>query len=308
MTTISLESYVSPRLQELIQEANHSIQTVKEKILAAYNYAIEIDKLTPKAAAKILKEKLDFSDRYIREVLPLEAKELKFANKSITKNNDDDEAESVPPALNELQDQYQEDSSNKVAESDLSDKVNITTSYDVNEVETMNTTPSSNDENYEIKKFNEDTISTTTTITTTDEDNHQSSSSITTIESNEFLSHYNELEILKQMLYNQRQENRYLINEIRQLRNLDPQSIVVSKEKEEEAVEDEKMDLSFWNDTKRIANEIGDFYDEDKVIEFIEHWDQMKRLFRELVEIEFYTTLEEIQMKTYLFKPLLTMY
>ena len=171
MTTNSLESYVSPRLQELIQEANHSIQTVKEKILAAYNYAIEIDKLTPKAAAKILKEKLDFSDRYICEVLPFEAKELKFANKSITKNNDNDEAEQVPPTI-EMQEQDQEGSNKVTEESGLSDKGNITTDYDVNEVETMNTTPSSNDENYEIKNFNEDTISTTTTITTTDEDNH----------------------------------------------------------------------------------------------------------------------------------------
>ena len=82
MTTNSLESYVSPRLQELIQEANLSIHTTKEKILAAYNYAIENEGLTPKTAAKILREKLDFSDRYIREVLPLEAKEVKFANKS----------------------------------------------------------------------------------------------------------------------------------------------------------------------------------------------------------------------------------
>ena len=114
MTTINLESYVSPKLQELIQEANHSIHTAKEKILAAYNYAIEIDRLMPKTAAKILREKLDFSDRYIREVLPLEAKELKFANKPTIKN--DVEAEQVPPTTIELQEQYQEDSSNKIAE------------------------------------------------------------------------------------------------------------------------------------------------------------------------------------------------
>ena len=64
----------------------------------------------PKTVAKILREKLDFSDRYIREVLPLEAKELKFANKSTTKNNDDhDQAEQVPPTTIELQKQYQED-------------------------------------------------------------------------------------------------------------------------------------------------------------------------------------------------------
>jgi hypothetical protein len=90
------------------------------------------------------------------------------------------------------------------------------------------------------------------------------------------------------MLYNQRQENRYLINEIRQMRNLDPQSITISHEKEEEEIEDEKINLSVQNDTERIANEMGKLisYDEGKVIEYIEHWNQMKRLFRELVEIE----------------------
>ena len=62
-----------------------------------------------------------------------------------------------------------------------------------------------------------------------------------------------------------------LINEIRQLRNLKPQSIIASQEEEE--IDNEKMALSFQNDTERIENEMGDFYDEDKVIEFIEHWD-----------------------------------
>ena len=52
MTTINLESYVSPKLQDLIQEANHSIHTAKEKILTAYNYAIENDGLTTQNSSK----------------------------------------------------------------------------------------------------------------------------------------------------------------------------------------------------------------------------------------------------------------
>jgi hypothetical protein len=231
MAVINLDSSISPRLQELIQEANHSIQTVKEKILVAYNYAIKVDNLPPKTAAKILREKLDFSDRYIREVLPLEAKELKFANKSIPKNDDhDQQAERVPPSLNEVPtEEYQEDGSNKVVEeSDSSDKFNITTTpYDVKENETMvKITPFVNDLNKEIENFNEDPISSTTTTITTinDENMHQpsTSSAAKIIEPNEFLRQYNEIEILKQMLYNQRQENRYLVNEIRELRGAEP--------------------------------------------------------------------------------------
>jgi hypothetical protein len=288
MTTINLESYVSPRLQELIQEANHSIQTVKEKILAAYNYAIETDKLTPKTAAKILREQLHFSDRYIREVLPLEAKEVKFANKSTTKNDDHDEEERVPPTLNELPDQYQ-DSSNKVAEeSDLPDTVNITTAYDVNEVETIDTTPSSNDENYEIKNFNDDTISTTTTITTTDEDNRQSSSSITTIEPNEYIRQYDDIEVTKQMLHYQIEKNRYLVNQIRELRGAEP--LKVSKEEQEEELEDERMKLEIQNDTEEMVGKDEPLFinDESLITEFISYWDQLKRLFRQMVEMALY--------------------
>ena len=222
--------------------------------------------------------------------MPIEAKELKFANKPTFKN--DVEAEQVPP-LNNLQEQYQESSDQVLEESDL-DKVNITTTHDMNQVETMVDITPSPDNNNEIENFNDDTISTTTTITTSDEYTHQSSSSAI-IESNEFLHCYDELEITKQMLYNQRQENRYLVNEIRELRGLDPQTKKVSHEKEEEEIEDEKINLSVQNDTKRIAEDIGglNLYDGDKVVEFIEHWDQMKRLFRELVEIELYQLHEE---------------
>ena len=95
------------------------------------------------------------------------------------------------------------------------------------------------------------------------------------------------------MLYHQRQENRYLVNEIRKLRCLKP--LKGSHEKNEKEIEDEKINLSVQNDTKRIAEEIGELnlYDGDKVVEFIEYWDQMKRLFRELVEIELYQMQKE---------------
>ena len=200
-----------------------------------------------------------------------------------------DQAEPVPPT-NQVQEQYQE-SSNKVLEESDSDKINITTTYDMSEVETMVDVTPSPDNNNEIENFNEDIISTTTTITTTGEDNHQPSS--TTIKSNEFVHRYDDLKITREMLYNQRQENRYLINEIRKLRGLDPQTIKIPHEKEEEEIEDEKINLSFLSDTERIAEEIGGLNLYDEVIEFIEHWDQMKRLFRELVEIDLYKTLDK---------------
>lgn len=92
----------SSKLINLIAEANFTIESAKEKILTAYNYAIEIDKFTPQQAHNILRERLFFSKRYIREVLPLEAKESKFANKP--KEEDEEEAERVPPStMSELE-------------------------------------------------------------------------------------------------------------------------------------------------------------------------------------------------------------
>lgn len=66
---------VSSTLTNLIAEVNFSIESVKEKILKAYHYAIEVDGHTPEIAGIILRERLFFSKRYIREVLPLEAKQ-----------------------------------------------------------------------------------------------------------------------------------------------------------------------------------------------------------------------------------------
>src|SRR5687768_5900727 len=66
---------ISPTLSNLIAEANFSIESVKEKILAAYNYAVNTDNYTPIEAAKLLRDNLDFSPSYIRECLPLESKD-----------------------------------------------------------------------------------------------------------------------------------------------------------------------------------------------------------------------------------------
>lgn len=71
---------ISSTLSNLIAEANFSIESVREKILAAYNYAIDTEGLTPKEAHDLLKDRLVFSKRYIREVLPLEAKETRFTH------------------------------------------------------------------------------------------------------------------------------------------------------------------------------------------------------------------------------------
>jgi cell division septum initiation protein DivIVA len=108
----SIEQTISPTLSNLIAEVNYTIGSVKEKILTAYKYAVETDGFTPKEAAKLLREKLDFSDRYIRECLPLEAKDQSKVNKS--------DAEPVP---------------HKSQENDKN-VVNITTAYDIKEAET----------------------------------------------------------------------------------------------------------------------------------------------------------------------------
>ena len=72
---MSIEKTISPTLSNLIAEANYTIESVKEKILAAYNYAVEKDGYTPIEAAKVLRDNLEFSDSYIRKVLPLESKQ-----------------------------------------------------------------------------------------------------------------------------------------------------------------------------------------------------------------------------------------
>lgn len=102
----------SSKLINLIAEANFTIESAKEKILAAYKYAIEIDHFTPQQAHNILRERLFFSKRYIREVLPLEAKESKFANKPKV---EEDEAADVPASTMSELEKFRQEKGKQVA-------------------------------------------------------------------------------------------------------------------------------------------------------------------------------------------------
>ena len=65
---------ISDFLQQLIDEANQSLATSKERILYVYNQAIA-EEYTPKEARQIVEEKIvNVSKRYLREVIPDEAK------------------------------------------------------------------------------------------------------------------------------------------------------------------------------------------------------------------------------------------
>jgi hypothetical protein len=116
MRKMSLETpSLSPTLSNLIAEINYSIDSVKEKILAAYEYAIDKDGFTPKAAAKLIRDKTEYSDSYIRKVLPLESKDTSKTNK--------------PSSDALLESHKSQDKDENV--------VNITTAYDIKEAETV---------------------------------------------------------------------------------------------------------------------------------------------------------------------------
>jgi len=95
MTTTAIENKkkgISDFLQKLIDEANEAIQqsqvTIKEKLLYVYNQAIE-ENYTPKEARKIMEEKITVvSSRYVREVLPDEAKDTKKTKKGLISNEE----------------------------------------------------------------------------------------------------------------------------------------------------------------------------------------------------------------------------
>lgn len=112
MSSLETKS-ASTTLINMIAEISYSIDNVKEKILAAYDYAIEKDNFTPKEAAKLLREKLEFSDSYIRKVLPLESKQTEKSNK--------------PPVDALLESHNSQENDKKV--------VNITTAYDLKDAE-----------------------------------------------------------------------------------------------------------------------------------------------------------------------------
>jgi len=71
----------SQKLQQLIEEANAALKQygkwkgeAKSKILGAYKQALS-DGYTPSAAKTLLESKLSYSERYVRECLPSEAKQ-----------------------------------------------------------------------------------------------------------------------------------------------------------------------------------------------------------------------------------------
>ena len=184
---------------------------------------------------------------------------------------------------NVTEEKFEDFQINVTEDSSTSNTKTLPINYKVKEV--VNISNKDKAEDFEVPNITTTTIKTNTEThgTTIDQNERQEEEQRQLIkDQDEYIEQYDELEIRRQMLYNQRQENKYLINEIRNLRNLDSQSVTVSREMEEEEIEDEKIRLSFQNNTKRIADEMGELisYDEDKVIECSEHWDQMKRLFR----------------------------
>lgn len=63
----------SKEVQKLIDEANQFVRSAEGKIKAAYNYATKIDKMEPKAAARMLYDNLKYTPQWIRKFLPDEA-------------------------------------------------------------------------------------------------------------------------------------------------------------------------------------------------------------------------------------------
>jgi hypothetical protein len=86
--SIQTKTSISKHLQDLINTVNNSIQTVKEQILEIYDTAKK-EGFTPQEARILIEEKvIKVTDRYIRLVLPSEAKDQsKVRNKNI--NTDD---------------------------------------------------------------------------------------------------------------------------------------------------------------------------------------------------------------------------
>ena len=84
---------ISNTLSNLIAEANFTIQnsqtSIKEKILQVYNYAIDKDGFSPVEARTLIKDRIvNVSSRYIREVLPDEAKQTEKTKKSLKSNEE----------------------------------------------------------------------------------------------------------------------------------------------------------------------------------------------------------------------------
>jgi hypothetical protein len=84
---MSIQTSISPKLQELIDKANHNFESSKDIILAAYNQALT-EGFTPKEAKKILYERIRFfHHRTIRRYLPIEAKDTKKIRTRVVDNS-----------------------------------------------------------------------------------------------------------------------------------------------------------------------------------------------------------------------------
>lgn len=89
-------THISQHLQELINVANSSVKTLAEQILEIYNTA-KLEGFTPQEARILIDERVvSVSSRYLREVLPDEAKETKYTPK---KRNSDVEPVPPPPKI-----------------------------------------------------------------------------------------------------------------------------------------------------------------------------------------------------------------
>jgi hypothetical protein len=84
---MSVEINISPKLQELIDKANHNFESAKDIVMAAYSQALT-EGFTPREAKRILYERIHcFHDRTIRRYLPLEAKDVKKIRTSVVDND-----------------------------------------------------------------------------------------------------------------------------------------------------------------------------------------------------------------------------
>lgn len=73
---VDTDSEISKGLKRKIQIANEAITSAEEKVKVAYEYAIKVDKLKPREAAKVLFDRLTYSPQWIRKHLPDEAKNM----------------------------------------------------------------------------------------------------------------------------------------------------------------------------------------------------------------------------------------
>ena len=92
---------MSQHLQDLIDAANRTTETLGQQIIEIYETAKKEGFTPMEARALITVKVIKVSDRYIRRILPDEAKETKYSNKFDTEDlvddDDDSEAELVPP-------------------------------------------------------------------------------------------------------------------------------------------------------------------------------------------------------------------